>query len=43
MKKCGLLGHMAPRGWARLLLDRARDLIIHGRANSPLAASVTAV
>ena len=23
-------GHTAHRGWARLLLDRARDLIIHG-------------
>ena len=26
-------GHMAHRGWARLLLDRARDLIIHGPAH----------
>ena len=25
-------GHTAHRGWARLLLDRARDLIIHGAA-----------
>ena len=25
-------GHTAHRGWARLLLDRARDLIIHGSA-----------
>ena len=25
-------GHTAHRGWARLLLDRARDLIIHGPA-----------
>ena len=27
------LGHPAHRGWARLLLDRARDLIIHGSAH----------
>jgi len=27
------LGHTAHRGWARLLLDRARDLIIHGPAH----------
>jgi len=27
-------GHTAHRGWARLLLDRARDLIIHGPAHS---------
>ena len=26
-------GHTARRGWARLLLDRARDLIIHGPAH----------
>ena len=26
-------GHMAHRGWARLLLNRARDLIIHGPAH----------
>ena len=26
-------GHTAHRGWARLLLDRARDLIIHGPAH----------
>jgi len=26
-------GHTAHRGWARLLLDRARDLIIHGLAH----------
>jgi len=26
-------GHTAHRGWARLLLDRARDLIIHGTAH----------
>ena len=25
-------GHTAHRGWARLLLDRARDLITHGPA-----------
>ena len=25
-------GHTAHRGWARLLLDRRRDLIIHGPA-----------
>ena len=25
-------GHTAHRGWARLLLDRARDLLIHGPA-----------
>ena len=24
------LGHTAHRGWARLLLNRARDLVIHG-------------
>ena len=23
-------GHAAHRGWARLLLDRRRDLIVHG-------------
>ena len=27
------LGHTAHRGWARLLLDRTRDLIIHGPAH----------
>ena len=27
-------GHTAHRGWARLLLNRARDLIIHGPAHS---------
>ena len=27
------LGHVAHRGWARLLLDRRRDLIIHGPAS----------
>ena len=27
------LGHTAHRGWARLLLDRARDLITHGSAH----------
>ena len=26
-------GHTAHRGWARLLLDRARDLTIHGSAH----------
>jgi len=26
-------GHTAHRGWARLLLNRARDLIIHGPAH----------
>jgi len=26
-------GHTAHRGWARLRLDRARDLIIHGPAH----------
>ena len=26
-------GHAAHRGWARLLLDRTRDLIIHGTAH----------
>jgi len=26
-------GHTAQRGWARLLLNRARDLIIHGLAH----------
>ena len=26
-------GHTAHRGWARLLLDRSRDLIIHGPAH----------
>ena len=26
-------GHSAHRGWARLLLNRARDLIIHGPAH----------
>ena len=26
-------GHTAHRGWARLLLDRARDFIIHGSAH----------
>ena len=26
-------GHTAHHGWARLLLDRARDLIIHGPAH----------
>jgi len=26
-------GHMAHRSWARLLLDRARVLIIHGPAH----------
>jgi len=26
-------GHTAHRGWARLLLSRARDLIIHGPAH----------
>ena len=26
-------GHTAYRGWAHLLLDRARDLIIHGPAH----------
>ena len=26
-------GHTAHRGWARLLLDRARDLIINGSAH----------
>jgi len=25
-------GHTADRGWARLLLNRARDLVIHGPA-----------
>ena len=29
----GAWGHTAHRGWARLLLDRARDLIIHGSAH----------
>ena len=27
------LGHSAHRGWARLFLDRARVLIIHGPAH----------
>jgi len=27
------LGHTAHRGWARLLLNRARDLVIHGPAH----------
>ena len=27
------MGHTAHRGWARLLLDRARGLIIHGPAH----------
>ena len=27
-------GHTAHRGWARLLLDSRRDLIIHGPASS---------
>ena len=26
-------GHTAHRGWARLLLNRARDIIIHGSAH----------
>ena len=26
-------GHTAHRSWARLLLDRARDLIVHGPAH----------
>ena len=26
-------GHTAHRGWARLLLNRARDLVIHGLAH----------
>jgi len=26
-------GHTAHRGWARLVLNRARDLIIHGPAH----------
>ena len=26
-------GHTAHRGWARLLLDRARDLVTHGPAH----------
>ena len=26
-------GHTAHRGWARLILNRARDLIIHGPAH----------
>ena len=26
-------GHTAHRSWARLLLDRTRDLIIHGTAH----------
>jgi len=26
-------GHTAHRGWARLLLNRARDLITHGSAH----------
>ena len=26
-------GHTAHRGWARLLLDRARDLVIHSPAH----------
>ena len=26
-------GHTAHRGWARLLLDRTRDFIIHGPAH----------
>ena len=28
-----VLGHTAHRGWACLLLNRARDLIIHGPAH----------
>ena len=27
-------GHTAHRGWARLLLDRTRDLIIHGKGTT---------
>ena len=27
------MGHTAHRGWARPLLDRARDLITHGPAH----------
>ena len=30
---CKSLGHVAHRGWARLRLDRRRDLIIHGPAS----------
>ena len=26
-------GHTAHHGWARLLLDRAQDLVIHGPAH----------
>jgi len=32
-RRPGAWGHTAHRGWARLLLDRARDLIIHGSAH----------
>ena len=34
-------GHTAHRGWARLLLNRARDLIIHGPAHRGGAAMPT--
>ena len=34
-------GHTAHRGWARLLLNRAWDLIIHGPAHR--GANVTAI
>jgi hypothetical protein len=33
-------GHAAHRGWARLLLDRTRGLIIHGTAHR-VASGVT--
>ena len=36
-------GHTAHRGWARLLLDRARDLIMHGPAPSPTAPNGAAM
>ena len=35
-------GHTAHRGWARLLLDRARDLIIHGLAHRDANSAVMA-
>ena len=30
---CDIIAHTAHRGWARLLLNRARDLIIHDPAH----------
>ena len=34
-------GHTAHRGWARLLLDRARYLIIHGPAHRSAISAAT--